>query len=472
MKKLKFLFALIIFFSCSNDNDFETTILPQNDVKEENHFVSLNDVVTLQRAQTTETRSVLDNKFSVKCLKDETNDTLLYIVNHPEGGWTIYASDTRVPAILAQSSEGTYEEASENDNLTAWVGTMAEDMKIIKHLDDRGLNFTSDEIKHNQKFWKAISKPDEYIAKESTQTRRAQEPSGGKWELVSSKAHMEILQLVPALTKTKWNQNYPYNKFCPLKSNELVKDSIRVPAGCIAIAAAQMLYFLHYEIGVPKKAPSWATCDGNIDSYTMEQGGLTSDIWDKMYEDMYDDYAAPLIANIGMRINMKYGNKNSISYDYLLKDRVFSYYGISCDYLQEYNASILCQNLQNKMPVIIGAQNSIQTRSVLMNDKGEENCGHTFIADRYKYERQVTVNVYEWVYDDYSKKHYFIPESPLKTEYKYSHYNEMVGFNWGYGPDKSDDSQWFTLTGDWIREKNKNQNWNSQRDMIYNFTKK
>lgn len=35
MKKLKFLFALIIFISCSNDNNFETTILPQNDVKEQ-----------------------------------------------------------------------------------------------------------------------------------------------------------------------------------------------------------------------------------------------------------------------------------------------------------------------------------------------------------------------------------------------------------------------------------------------------
>lgn len=230
MKNLKSLLAPHLLVGCSNNNDFGTTIFPQNDIIEESHFVTLNDVQALQRAQTTETRSALGSHFNVKCLKDESNDTLLYIVNHPEGGWTIYASDTRVPAILAQSSKGTYEEASENDNLTAWVGTMAEDMKIIKHLDDSGLIFSSEEIKHNQKFWKAISKPDEYIAEEEVKTRFPKDtviPVYGHYELISSRTYSEVYDSIPRLTTTNWGQEKPYNYYCPLKQMVLGKKYLQ-----------------------------------------------------------------------------------------------------------------------------------------------------------------------------------------------------------------------------------------------------
>ena len=42
--------------------------------------------------------------------------------------------------------------------------------------------------------------------------------------------------------------------------------------------------------------------------------------------------------------------------------------------------------------------------------------------------------------------------------------------NWGWGSYYNDDSEWFTLTGDWICQNDPdNYNWNVDRRMIYNF---
>ena len=45
--------------------------------------------------------------------------------------------------------------------------------------------------------------------------------------------------------------------------------------------------------------------------------------------------------------------------------------------------------------------------------------------------------------------------------------NSMIGMNWGWGMWYNDDSEWFALTGDWIKD---NDNWNIDRYMIYNFS--
>ena len=44
---------------------------------------------------------------------------------------------------------------------------------------------------------------------------------------------------IPTLLKTSWHQGYPYNKFSPF----VVDGNIQSIAGCVAIAASQIVYY-------------------------------------------------------------------------------------------------------------------------------------------------------------------------------------------------------------------------------------
>ncbi len=468
MKILK-LAILLLLVGCT-DND-ETALISQSDLNTSSHFVTIDDVETLCRAQYHQTRGNIDAGFQVECYKDVTNDTLMYIVNHPNGGWTIYASDTRVPAVLAESSVGTYEEASKNEGLSAWVGTIANDMKTIKHISNNQLNFSSEEITNNQNFWKSVSNPNEYI-REKNKTRGIGDDiiiPDGHYEFRGSYTYSQVYDSIDRLIKTEWHQFHPYNSYCPLKSDSYDE---RVPAGCTAIAGAQMLYFLHTHINVPEKAPSKASCNGNVNHFEMLQSDYTTDIWDNMHIHT-DSSSAPLIANVGKLLDTTYGNDNSTAIFYNLKGTVFPAYGITCKY-SEYDTQKLCQSLLNEMPVLLSAFNSLQTRALKKSNKGDNNIGHTFIADRYRRERKVTVNYYEWVYDNFPNnkdpKEMLLPPLLHRFEETYSSPEiTMIGFNWGWGQYGEDNTQWFTLTGNWIRKFHEDKNWNRDIEMIYDF---
>jgi hypothetical protein len=129
-----------------------------------NH-VSYDNIVALCKGQNSITRHDTDNSFDINCIVNDDNDTLLYVCGKQEGGWTIYSSDTRVPAIIAQSDEGSFELLMQNENAKAWIESIAEDMRIIKSLDDDKLNFSEEEIERNKSFWSSILSPDKYVKK-------------------------------------------------------------------------------------------------------------------------------------------------------------------------------------------------------------------------------------------------------------------------------------------------------------------
>ena len=281
-------------------------------------------------------------------------------------------------------------------------------------------------------------------------------PTLGHYELRNSTLSIEVYDSISSMTSTEWSQGSPYNYYCPLTSNNLE----HAPAGCVAIAGAQMLYFLHSTFGIPSTAPSKAYCKGNVNSYTWEQTDYSSHIWADMANNGY--YAAPLIADVGRRLNMQYGDNGSGALTEDLINKVFVPYGISCLYTS-YNVDLLRKSLLKGMPVILSAK-SIKTRS-----SGTGKVGHAFIADRYKRTRMVTKNYYEWVYDSYPDGKP-IPVVPDKVESTYSSPTiSMIGFNWGWGSYYNVPTEWFGLTGDWISSQYSmsSYNWNINRNMIF-----
>ena len=223
---------------------------------------------------------------------------------------------------------------------------------------------------------------------------------------------------------------------------------------CVAIAGAQMLYWLHCNLGVPQTAPSQAYCNGNKDSYTFGQTNYTSTIWEFM--DRIGLRAAPLIANVGKRVGMRYGNTGSAAQTSDLVDHVFAPYGIGCTYMA-YNVDTLISHLYNGYPVIVRAKAK------------NKNYGHNFIVDQYLRQQPVYKRVYVWVYDTYptGKPLPYVPD--MTEAVYYSPTITRISMNWGWN--KSDNYAWYGLTDDWIIHSDSGQDkWNVNRAMICNWS--
>lgn len=470
-KKFYLLWAVAVLIGC-NDS-IQEDIVPDVDagsrygvMSDGPHRVTLSDVTTLTKAQTNATRAagvaVADSK--VTCFVDAQQDTLLYICDKAGGGWTVYSSDTRVPAVVAQSSSGTYADAMQNEAARLWMEAIAEDMKHIRAAADSALNFTAEEISANREFWRSVSDADAYVREKlAAGGTRSFEPNPdltpvgfprGHYELASSKYYDEVYDSVPRMTKTLWYQREPCNMYCPQMS---FTSMLNAPAGCVAIAGAQMLYFLHYKLSVPETAPSKAYCNGSVSTgYDWDQYDYTSEIWDEM--DSAGTNSGPLIANVGKRVNMNYGDDGSGAYTRDLVNNVFAPYGISCTY-GAYDTGKLTGALLQGIPVLLDAYSTTS---------GGKS-GHAFIADRYKRVRHVTKRTYMWKFD-YIPPLTLVAGQPDSIAYVYSSPQiDVIGMNWGWG--YSDPGEWYTLTGDWIVESyNWKYNWNINRHMICDFS--
>ena len=74
-----------------------------------------------------------------------------------------------------------------------------------------------------------------------------------------------------------WDQGEPYNEFCPWVTSDMKE---RAPAGCVAVAGAEVLYYLHNRYGVPVNMVSEGYCNGVIGNYSRWFGNADSDVWD------------------------------------------------------------------------------------------------------------------------------------------------------------------------------------------------
>lgn len=457
MKKYFFplFLSVLTFASCSDlmQEDFESE---KFDVSfqgiDESNRVTMDNVVALSTVSTDSTRTSAD-ELTFDCIRDADNDTLLYVCNKRGGGWTLYSSDRRTPPVVAQSDRGSFEELMQIEAARAWVQGLADDIKVIRMLADDQLNFTSGEIEANKNFWKSVIDPDGFVKEVMgvNPTRGLGDdilpPFPGHWELHSTEYGSEVYDSIPRLTQTNWHEEPPYNTYCPLQSNS---DSLRAPAGSTAVAAAQMLYFLHSELGVPATAPSAAYCIGNIYDYEMWQGNYTYSIWNNM--NINGLSAAPLVANIGYMVGMIYGNGESNADASDLEENVFAPYGISCNY-GLYDTTPLKNSLLDGMPVILETSNTSQSKKL------------TFITDRYKRSRTYVKYTYIWVYNSVNPG--VLQPFYNKVEYVYnSPVIQWIGMNWGMGWQYNNDDEWFTLTGDWIK---RSINYNTNRNMIYDF---
>ena len=348
MRKYYYL-LLFLCYACSPNSLSLDSNLTINKSEAIGDFVTMDMLRSLWENEEFLTKTTSSKPVSITpYIASSTSDTVMYIVNYgSENGWKIVSADSRTPAILAECGFGEFSFETENKGLLSWVDCMGEDMAAIRRLPSENLTFSQEDILRNKSFWKG----------EPLYSRgEASHGENGHFEIyisTISEFYDSLAHMVP-----QWTQSEPYNSMSPFTFNS---STTRAPAGCVAVAGAQVLYFLHNKYGAPQSMYSSGYCSGNISSFTRVFDNPTTTSWADMDTTYNVNSTGPepiLIGKIGQLVSMHY-DYNVFDDDYFswavpanLRTCVFEPYGYECSH-GNYDDSIAKQSLANGLPVIL-----------------------------------------------------------------------------------------------------------------------
>jgi hypothetical protein len=275
---------------------------------------------------------------------EESGIPLYYVFNFSCGGFIIVAATDNSFPILGYSYDGKFEQGKEADNFSAWINSYKVQLKRI----------ISDKIPSTPQI--------------SSEWNRLKESS------FSSEEKTNIKSVDPLLT-SKWGQGAYYNEMCPVYQSG---SGGHCPAGCVAVAMAQTLYYYKY----PINGTGWVTClSGNGTSSSIVLDNILYN-WFEMKDSLSSQnlFMAELIYDCGVAAKTDYSGSGSgtsiTSCEDALKHN-FKYMSDieninKADYNDTSWKDVLIQNLDKKMPIIYSGYDTA-TR-----------VGHAFVCDGYQ----------------------------------------------------------------------------------------
>jgi hypothetical protein len=315
-----------------------------------------------------------------------------YIFNAEGGGFIIVSGDDGVTPVLAFSRESNIDPGNIPDNVRS--------------------------------FFRGYEKEIIYISKSSSPPSADIE---GEWKKYINDAgelkSSAVIDSVKPLTTTRWGYGKPYNQFCPKDSTipgpgTSVRLNKHCPAGCAAIAMAQILKYWNF----PKKG--WG-CNAHLNDkygYIWADFGRTEYTWNDMPDDLDDnspDYqknsVATLIYHCGVSLNMDYGfDKSGIFREdphtgrNTFETAFETYFGYknSLKAVVKSSYTDLAWKEMMKNEIVSG-------RPIIYDGKDEvKDSGHAFIIDGYKTINNTTYFHINWgLYHDWDNSVYCLINS-------------------------------------------------------------
>ena len=284
----------------------------------------------------------------------ESCDAFYVFNNETSGGYVIVSADDRMPAVLGYSYTGTFKSDEIPENMRAWLNGYVEQYEyMLEHDNVTAVSTTS---------------------------------------VVGDK-------IDPLLTTT-WNQLYPYNAKCPTIAGK------SVPAGCVATAMAQIMYYYQWPKKTTKVIPGYTTNTRNI---VMPEIEITTIDWDNMFP-VYDNYGnysieeeeaiSKLFTLCGTAVEIDYDTDGSGAntanvmsalgkyFDY--PNYMMSHIGRWKFKQNEWN-QIIYDEIKNKRPVLYSGYSS--------------SSGHAFIIDGYDKDDFFHVN---WGWGGYQDDYFLL----------------------------------------------------------------
>lgn len=265
-----------------------------------------------------------------------------YVINQGDDeGFVIVSADNRCRTILGYVEEGSYSESHVPANVRLWLEHYAEEMSQL--------------------------------------------PSS---EIVPYyNPHANVI-INPLLGDIMWNQDSPFNNQCPIDA-----DGARSVTGCIATAAAQIMYYWKYpEHGVGTHAYNWKNSAGTTTKLEVNFE-TTTYAWEKMtgnytswydmqgrvhysYSDAQAQAVATLMYHVGVACDTKYHSSGSSSFS----DNVAE--AFRRDFGYDKGLRLLYKDCMSQTQFTQALLNELQAgRPVLMTGQKQGEGGHAFICD-------------------------------------------------------------------------------------------
>ncbi len=282
------------------------------------------------------------------------NSERLYAFNvgQKNGFVVMSADDCTGELILGYADKGELSMETMPDNMRAW----------LKGYDD--------EIKWMQ----------EHGVTNEVAASRANSPSAAR------------TPISPLLT-SRWNQNEPYNTYCPKKVEE--PNIVPTVTGCVATATAQVLYYYGKKRGEStttlKAIPGYTTATHSL---AVDEKAVRTFDWSKMSDiypstDEANEEVARLMEYVGAGLKMDYRLANvggSLAYHVDIPYVLTEYFGydksaryvIRSNYSYSDWISMMYEMLSKGNPVLYGGQST--------------GGGHSFVLDGYAEEDYFHVN--------------------------------------------------------------------------------
>ena len=430
--------VLLMLADCTKEPS-PAKVSSDGSIVSQDNYVKIGQVLEFAARKHPLTKASGEPDFDVSPYCGSSGDTLLYIVNYGDNdGWQILSSDARTPAVIAEGETGSFSLTEGSPAVQVWLDCTAQDIAAVRRASDSELNFSKDEIAANKQVWGMRGDGDlEPITLDE-----------GYWDFTVS-SEVLVADSLEHMTP-HWDQEAPYNAYCPFRTDS---TTARAPAGCVAIAAAEVLYYLHYKIGVPATMVNYGYSTGNINSPNSYFTGSSTTVWDLMDGDNHlinnpADEEALMIGYIGQVINMHYTNTYAWTFPANIRTQLFPQCGLTCNH-GSYNETVVKNNLNNQLPVIVTASNLLVPTDFDI---------HCFVIDGYKK-----------TYTKYTYYHYFVPDHPnswvptpeYEPYYTYSQTTPkitQIKINWGWWTQWHKDNNnngpynngWYALTANWV----------------------
>ena len=265
-------------------------------------------------------------------LQSDATTPAVYVFSRANEGFVLVSADDKSRSILGYADEGVFRTDDLPANVRFWLDMYAHEIERASKSVASG----------------AVSSRSEYA---TTYTA------------------------VSPMCSATWDQGAPYNDLCPTKNGE------RCVTGCVATAAAQVMY-----------ANKWPTKGTSSHSYTWNGQTLSADFSQTTYQwsNMLDDYSgsstttqqsavATLMYHCGVACEMEYGISSeggSGANTSLMAQALNTYFGYDAGIITLPKDYMDANVMLDKMAADLQAGHTI-----LMNGSTVNNEGHAFVCD-------------------------------------------------------------------------------------------
>lgn len=372
------------------------------------------------------------------------SDTVFYIVNY-EKGWEVLSGDKRAPKVLIKCEGGniTKEDLYSSPAQRAFI---------------RALEINLSKALHDDSFYSSADIKDSWLScSDSTQGKRYNGfPKTDRGYTVVERTVIQS-DIRDHLLSTKWGQDGVWSIRAPYTDSTL---TYHCSTGCVAVATAQVLYYLHYKIGKPVGTYGFSTCNAFVPSSTDSLVLSPSDIsftycaplhWVDMPLTSTSSGQYEKVSTLMMRIGYLYGAVYHSGRTGSNLDQAITFFpsefSISCSKTQPITVSQLAsvsrnQIFNNELPIMMSVKDTTQ------------KAGHAIVLDGYKFLEE-SVTYYHYYYE--------LGGGVSCETYTVIEVSSSLAINWGWdGSGDSDDSGntiWYNIATPWIASS-------------YNYTKK